>query len=88
MELSDDISLKNLLKANCKRKRRKDTVKDGAQEAEMMMERLSQLKYKVEIMRERLRNIRTSKTKKANEEEELNRKNVIYVPVAELKEKT
>ncbi|XP_054822647.1 pathogenesis-related homeodomain protein [Prosopis cineraria] len=81
VEFSDDVSLKKLLEA----KKRKVTYnfEGDSEAAELEFGRLSKLKNRVENMKQKIIKIR-SHTKQPQSKEP----SVIYVPVAELKEKS
>ncbi|XP_057979315.1 pathogenesis-related homeodomain protein isoform X2 [Malania oleifera] len=85
MEFSDNVSLKKQLKRlKEKINREKKGVKlksGGVQEAEREMERLCQMKNKLEQLKQMLLGLQNDKTNKSNEH------SVIYVPVAELRER-
>ncbi|KAL6191770.1 hypothetical protein ACLB2K_038159 [Fragaria x ananassa] len=88
MELSDDVSLKKLLKGKTKEKRAKIIAGSGgeSQAAELEMERLFKVKSRLENMRQILLKFQIAKAKKSKKPP-LHEQTVIYVPVAELKEK-
>lgn len=88
MELSDDVSLKKLLKGKTKEKRAKIIAGSGgeSQVAELEMERLCKVKSRLENMRQILLKFQIAKAKKSKKPP-LHEQTVIYVPVAELKEK-
>ncbi|XP_044464922.1 pathogenesis-related homeodomain protein isoform X3 [Mangifera indica] len=88
VELSDDVSLRKLLKAKTKRDKRKVNFMTGSglQAAEAEMERLCKVKDRLENLKQKLsrvqnRNVR--KSSKSDVHDEL----VIYVPIVELREK-
>ncbi|XP_028774099.1 pathogenesis-related homeodomain protein-like [Neltuma alba] len=85
VEFSDDVSLKKLLKA----KKKKVTYKfEGDSEAaEFEFERLGKLKNRVDSMMQKILKIK-SHTAKDSKEPKSKEPLVIYVPVAELKEKS
>lgn len=84
MDPGDDVSLKHLkdrakaAKKKLSRKNRRDT-----KDAEAEMERLCQLKNRVERLREVLLQLPSSKHGKSK----VNDPHTMYVPVAELREK-
>lgn len=90
MDLSDDVSLKKLLKGKTKEKRANIIAGGGgggeSRVAELEMERLCKVKGRLENMRQKLLKFQIAKTKKSNKSP-LHEQSVIYVPVAELKEK-
>ncbi|KAJ1400632.1 Zinc finger, PHD-type [Sesbania bispinosa] len=80
-EVSDDVSLKKLLK---ERKRRVNFPFEGDSEAaELELERLSKLKIKVDSMKQKLIGIQN----KGSDEPPSNEPSIIYVPTAVLREK-
>lgn len=88
VELSDDVSLRKLLKAKTKRDKRKVNFMTGSglQAAKAEMERLCKVKDRLENLKQKLsrvqnRNVR--KSSKSDVHDEL----VIYVPIVELREK-
>ncbi|KAI4335360.1 hypothetical protein L6164_014012 [Bauhinia variegata] len=83
MEFSDDVSLKKLLKA---RKRKLNfMLEGGSKAAEKEFERLSHAKIKLDSMKQKL--IAIQNRGKGSNEPHLKEPTVIYVPVAELREK-
>ncbi|KAK9269452.1 hypothetical protein L1049_001226 [Liquidambar formosana] len=92
MEFSDDVSLKKqmqFLKAKSKRERKRVNFKvgGGVQAAEEEMERLCRIEGRLKNMKQVLLRLQNEKTVKLDEEAHLHEQSVIYVPVAELKEK-
>ncbi|TKY45396.1 Pathogenesis-related homeodomain protein [Spatholobus suberectus] len=84
MEISDDVSLKKLLK---KRKRLVNfTFEGGSQVAELEFERLSKLKTKVDSMKQKLTAIQNYRVK-GSDEPHSNEPSIVYVPTAVLREK-
>ncbi|XVF19029.1 hypothetical protein REPUB_Repub11eG0075300 [Reevesia pubescens] len=83
-ELSDDVILKKLL--NVKKKRVNIIVGGGLQEFELEMERLCTAQVRLEKMKQTLLRLETRKIRKLNEKRLLE-ESVIYIPIAELKEK-
>ncbi|KAG4932391.1 Pathogenesis-related homeodomain protein [Glycine soja] len=85
MEISDDVSLKKLLK---KRKKRliSFTFEGDSQAAELEFERLSKLKTKVDSMKQKLTAIQNSRVKDSNEPHS-SEPSIVYVPTAVLREK-
>ncbi|XP_057428582.1 pathogenesis-related homeodomain protein isoform X2 [Lotus japonicus] len=84
MEVNDDVSLKKLLK---EKKTRVNFISEGdSQAAELEFERISKLKAKLDSMKQKLtevQNLRASGSDKLCS----NEPSVIYVPIAELREK-
>ncbi|XP_059634589.1 pathogenesis-related homeodomain protein isoform X2 [Cornus florida] len=87
MEFSDDVSLKSL-KANVRRERKRVNFRDaaGVQEAEAELERLCKVKSKVEKLQQVLLGLPDRRSNKVDTHPFIE-KPVIYVPVAELREK-
>ncbi|XP_061361750.1 pathogenesis-related homeodomain protein-like [Gastrolobium bilobum] len=84
MEMSDDVSLKKLLK---ERKRRVNfTFEGNSQAAELEFERLSKLKIKLDSMKQKLTGIQNYRVKGLDIPHS-NEPSIIYVPTAVLKEK-
>ncbi|XP_019442565.1 PREDICTED: pathogenesis-related homeodomain protein-like isoform X2 [Lupinus angustifolius] len=84
MEISDDVSLKKLLK---KRKRKaKFTFEGGYHEAELEFERLSKVKIKLDSMKQKLSAIQNYRGK-GSDEPQSNEPSTIFVPIAVLREK-
>ncbi|XP_027336657.1 pathogenesis-related homeodomain protein [Abrus precatorius] len=84
VEISDDISLKKLLK---KRKKRVNFTFEGdSQAAELEFERLSKVKIKLDSMKQKLNELQNFRAKDSHKLY-LNEPCVIYVPTAELREK-
>ncbi|XP_051131626.1 pathogenesis-related homeodomain protein [Andrographis paniculata] len=91
-ELGDDVSLKQLReKAKEDKKKRTCQKRSAEQEAEAEMERLCQLKTRVEKLQEVLLKFpsRPSKKRGTSKDRSTNSRDpaIVYVPVAELKEK-
>ncbi|KAL5549435.1 hypothetical protein UlMin_004666 [Ulmus minor] len=87
MELSDDVSLKKLLKEKSREKKSTDfSYEGGCEAAEVQMERLCKAKDRLESMMQKLQKFRNNKTRKSDKTP-LVEQAVIYVPVAELREK-
>lgn len=88
MEFSDDVSLKKLLKARTKERKRINVMAGGGgfQVAEMEMERLCEVKDRLETIKQKLLRLQNDKAKNSDRCH-LFQLNVIYVPVAELREK-
>lgn len=87
IELSDDMSLKKLLKAKPKKGKKANFVaQDRSQAAEAEMERLCRAKGRLENLKQKLSKLQSENARKYNENQ-LNDESVIYVPVAELREK-
>ncbi|KAK4257734.1 hypothetical protein QN277_007287 [Acacia crassicarpa] len=85
VEFSDDVSLKKLLKAT--RKKVIYKFEGDTEAAELEFERLSKLKSRIDSIRQKVLTIK-SQTAKDSEESKSKEPWVIYVPVAELKEKS
>ncbi|CAL0330330.1 unnamed protein product [Lupinus luteus] len=84
MEISDDVSLKKLLK---KRKRKaKFSFEGGYQEAEFEFERLSKLKIKLDSMKQKLSAIQNYRGNSSYEPQQ-KEPSTIFVPIAVLREK-
>ncbi|KAL2338682.1 hypothetical protein Fmac_013128 [Flemingia macrophylla] len=84
MEISDDVSLKKLLK---KRKRLVHFKFEGdSQAAELEFERLSKLKIKVDSMKQKLTAIQNYRIE-GSDEPHYNEPSIVYVPTAVLREK-
>lgn len=82
MEFDDDVSLKKqlkLLKERNKRERKKVEFKE--EDAEKDMERFCQIKDKIERLKQVMLRLQGDKTNQWQDQ------SVIYVPVAELREK-
>lgn len=87
MELSDDVSLKKLLEAGTKEKKRINVLAGGgSQAAEMEMERLCKIMGRLESIKQKLLRLQTDKAKHSNKSH-LFQRSVIYVPIAELRER-
>lgn len=84
MEASDDVSLKKLLKE--RKKRVTFTFEGDYEEAELEFERLSKLKSKIDRMRQKLSEVQNYRAKGSNELYS-NEPCIMYVPIAELREK-
>lgn len=81
-EVSDDVCLKKLLK---ERKRKVNFVFEGdSKAAELEFERLSKLKIKLDSIKQKLAQQSRAKGSKGSYS---NEPSVIYVPIAELREK-
>lgn len=86
LEFDDDVSLKKqlkLLKEKSKRDKQRVDFKEGTgvQDAEKEMERLCQIKDKIEKLKQVILRLQCDKTNQWQDQ------SVIYVPVAELREK-
>lgn len=86
MEFEDDVSLKKqlkLLKEKSKRDKKRVDFREGVgvQDAEKEMERLCQMKDKIEKLKQVILRFQCDKTNQRQDDM------VIYVPVAELREK-
>lgn len=87
LELSDDVSLKKLLKERTKEKKKINFIAAAeCQAAEVEMERLCKIKGRLETMKQKLVDVRNDKAKNSAKAA-LHGESVIYVPVAELREK-
>ncbi|KAJ0030846.1 hypothetical protein Pint_14013 [Pistacia integerrima] len=88
VELSDDVSLKKLLKAKTKRDKRKVNFMTGVglQAAEAEMERLCKVKDRLEFLKETLSRVQNRNGRKSSKSH-VHDESVIYVPLAELREK-
>ncbi|KAB2600058.1 pathogenesis-related homeodomain protein-like [Pyrus ussuriensis x Pyrus communis] len=89
-ELSDDVSLKKLRNTRTKEKRANLIAgggEDGCRVAELEMERLCKAKGRLEYVRQKLLKFQTVKAKQNSNISRLHEQSVIYVPIAELKEK-
>ncbi|KAB1204292.1 Pathogenesis-related homeodomain protein [Morella rubra] len=87
VEFSDDVSLKKLLEARTKERKRINVMAGGGcQAAELEMERLCNAKGRLETIKQKLLRLQNDKAKNSDKSH-LSRQSVIYVPVAELKEK-
>lgn len=88
MELSDDVTLKKLLKERTKEKKMVNIFSGvGCGGAEAEMERLCKVKGRIETIKQKLLKFQTGKAKNLVKPP-LSAPSVIYVPVAVLKEKT
>ncbi|OMP07772.1 hypothetical protein COLO4_07060 [Corchorus olitorius] len=85
-DLSDDVILKKLLKVKKKRDKKRIIVAGGLQEFELEMERLCRAKVRLERMKQTLLRLESGKARKMNKKR-LHEESVIYIPIAELKEK-
>lgn len=85
--MSDDVSLKKLLK---KKKKRllKFTFGGDSETAELELERLCKLKQKVISMKEKLTRIQRLDVKGSDEGHSNEQPSIVYVPTAVLREKT
>ncbi|KAJ8767467.1 hypothetical protein K2173_017511 [Erythroxylum novogranatense] len=88
VDYSDDVSLKKLFKAKAKRLRNKvdSNSSETIQVAEAELERLCRAKIRLESMQQAVMRIKNGKGRKPNRTHILE-ESVIYVPVAELREK-
>lgn len=85
MEVSDDVSLKKLLK---EKKKRVTFIFEGDSEAaELEFERLSKVKIKLDSIKQKLTQVKNYRAKGSSDKFYSNEPSVIYVPIAELKEK-
>ncbi|KAK4854200.1 hypothetical protein QYF36_020423 [Acer negundo] len=87
IEFSDDMSLKKLLKAKAKRDKKKVKFIAGGElkVAEEEMERLCKAKVRLEYLKQTLLRLQNRNTKKSNKS--VSHESVIYIPIAELREK-
>ena len=84
----DDVILKKLVKDRTKEKKRVNFISGcGYEDAEAEMERLCKVTSRLEILKQRLQRFRSGKANNSNKTP-LNGQSVIYVPVAELREKS
>lgn len=87
-ELVDDVILKKLLKDRTKERKRANFIGgSGYEDAEAEMERLCKVMNKLEILKQRLQRFHSGKAGNSVKTP-LNGQSVIYVPVAELREKS
>ncbi|XP_062077401.1 pathogenesis-related homeodomain protein isoform X2 [Humulus lupulus] len=87
VELSDDVTLKKLLKERTKEKKKLNLFAGvGCEDAEAEMERLCQAKGRLETLKQKLLKFQNNKSNNKSKHP-LNEPSVIYVPVAELREK-
>ncbi|KAJ9141318.1 hypothetical protein P3X46_031866 [Hevea brasiliensis] len=88
VEYSDDVSLKKLLKSKMKRgKKRNNSISVTlSQVAEAEMERLCRAKVRLENMKQTLLGLQIGKSRKSNKNQ-LHQESVIFVPIAEIREK-
>ncbi|KAM0963587.1 hypothetical protein ACFX1T_022607 [Malus domestica] len=89
-ESSDDVSLKKLMNTRTKEKRANFIAGgggDGCRVAELEMERLCKAKGRLEHMRQKLLKLQNVKAKQKSNKSLLHEHTVIYVPVAQLREK-
>lgn len=84
MEVSDDVSLKKLLKE--RKRRTKFTFEGDFQEAELEFERLSKVKIKLDSLRQKLTEIQNYRGK-GSDESRSKEPFIIFVPTAVLREK-
>ncbi|KAL5098186.1 hypothetical protein RYX36_002513 [Vicia faba] len=85
MEDNGDVSLMKLLK---ERKRKVSFAFEGdSKEAELELERLTKLKMKVDRLKQRLTQVQNYRSKGSEDVVCLNEPSIMYVPVAELREK-
>lgn len=84
MEVSDDVSLMKLLQ---ERKKKVSFAFEGDSEAaELEFERLSKVKTKIDRLKQRLTGVQNCRSK-GSDEVHLNEPSIMYVPIAELREK-
>lgn len=87
MEMSDDVTLKKLLKEKMKEKKKVDFIGGGGcQDAEAEMKKLCKVKERLESMKRRLVQFQSAKANNSDKPASYEQ-SVIYVPVAELREK-
>lgn len=87
VEFSDDVSLKKLLEARTKERKRANAMAGvGCQAAEAEMERICSVKRRLLTIQQKLLRLRPNKAKNSDISH-LIEQSVIYVPVAELREK-
>lgn len=95
-ELSDDVILKKLLNVKKKKEKQKDKEKrvkiigggGGLDAFELEMERLCRAKVRLENMKQTLLGLESRKARKLNKRRQrVHEESVIYIPIAELKEK-
>lgn len=87
MEFSDDVSLKKLLEARTRERKRVNVVAgDERQAAEMEMERLCKIMGRLESIKQKMPRLKNDRAKHSNKSH-LSQRSVIYVPIAELREK-
>ncbi|XP_041021449.1 pathogenesis-related homeodomain protein-like isoform X2 [Juglans microcarpa x Juglans regia] len=87
VEFSDDVSLKKLLEARTRERKRVNVVAgDECQAAEMEMERLCKIMGRLESIKQKMPRLKNDKAKHSNKSH-LFQRSVIYVPIAELREK-
>jgi len=83
MEVSDDVSLMKLLQ---ERKKKVSFAFEGDSEAaELEFERLSKVKTKIDRLKQRLTGVQNCRS--GSDEVHLNEPSIMYVPIAELREK-
>lgn len=86
IEFSDDMSLKKLLKAKSKKEKKKvKLMAGGLQAAEAEMERLCRAKIRLEYLKQTLLRLQNRNSRKSNKS--IPHESVIYIPIAELREK-
>lgn len=84
MEVSDDVSLMKLLQ---ERKKKVSFAFEGDSEAaELEFERLSKVKTKIDRLKQRLTGVQNCRSE-GSDEVHLNEPSIMYVPIAELREK-
>ncbi|KAF5461701.1 hypothetical protein F2P56_017777 [Juglans regia] len=87
VEFSDDVSLKKLLEARTRERKRVNVLAgDERQAAEMEMERLCKIMGRLESIKQKMPRLKNDKAKHSNKSH-LFQRSVIYVPIAELREK-
>ena len=83
-ECNDDLSLKKLLKAKPKGVKKRGNPISAAAESDM--EKLCRAKTRVENLKQKLVKLQTGKARKSSKIRPLD-ESVVYVPIAELREK-
>lgn len=86
MDFGDDVSLK-LLRETVRKKKKLNIKRTIVLEAEAEMERLCVIKDKIEKLQQVLLRLPSNRSNKANAAA-LNELAIVYVPVAELREKS
>lgn len=87
MEFSDDVSLKKLLEARTKERKRINVMAGGGcHAAEAEIERICRVKVRLETIKQKLLRLHNYKAK-SSDKSHLFQQSLIYVPVAELREK-
>ncbi|XP_050219261.1 pathogenesis-related homeodomain protein [Mercurialis annua] len=85
-EISDDVSLKRLMKSKTKKAKKINSILTrAAQAAEAEMERLCRAKVRLENLKQKLLRLQNSKSKKTKRNH-LHQQTVVFVPIAKLRE--